>query len=177
MRACTCTRVVRAYAHGHATTTRRHLASPAWLAGWCESPEQGRCEGEATRGWRRRAWRAEWARGREAEGGSVCPEPTLNRRSMGHTLEENGKWGSWRGWLGKDTSVRFLSLTGTVSFSLDSLIPLPRVLDALLLPHPPSLPPAGLAAHPPLPFPSFHRYLISFSHPPLAMGEPPHTPL
>lgn len=91
--------------------------------------------------------RAEWARGREAEGGSVCPEPTLNRRSMGHTLEENGKWGSWRGWPGKDGippfALTFLflsfSLTGVLSFLPDSLIPVtPRVLDALLLPHPPS---------------------------------------
>lgn len=75
---------------------------------------------------RRRAQRAERARGREAEGGSVCPEPTLNRRSMGHTLEENGKWGSWRGWPGKDRIPPYaltllpsfiLSLTGMLSFS------------------------------------------------------------
>lgn len=36
------------------------------------------------------------------------------------------------------------------------------------------LPPADPAAHPPPLSPSFLRYLISFSHPPLATGKPSH---
>lgn len=49
MRACTCTRVIRAYAHRY----NYHAPAPgqsAWLEGWCESPEQGRYKGEVTRG-------------------------------------------------------------------------------------------------------------------------------
>lgn len=81
------------------------------------------------------------ARGRGTEGGSVSPEPTLNRRSMGHTLEENGKWGSWRGWPGKDgIPPHNLSLSFLFSFSPPShpLVLSSLVLDALLQPHPPS---------------------------------------
>lgn len=160
MRACT--RVLH-------TTTTHHLASPAW-AGWCESPEQGRCEGEAEGRADRRVERR--ARGRETEGGSVCPEPTLNRRSMGHTLEENGKWGSWRGWPGKD-GIPPYTLRRTLSHL--RLIPLPlysMLSCRLILP----LPPAGPAAHPPPPSPSSLRYLISFSHPPLARRASRLTP-
>ena len=57
------------------------------------------------------------------------PEPTLNRRSMGHTLEENGKWGSWRvagqGW---DTSAQSLSFFRSRSPSLSRLGLIPRSL-------------------------------------------------
>jgi len=98
---------------------------------------------------------------------------------MGHTLEENGKWGSWRGWLGKDGIPPHsfsLSFFRSRSLSHFRLIPsfsppsYSMLSCSLILP----LPPADSAAHPPLLSPSFLRYLISFSHPPLATGEPPH---
>lgn len=105
----------------------------------------------------------------------VGPEPTLNRRSMGHTLEENGKWGSWRGWPGKDgipphnlsLSLVFVLFLAAVSSSPPSYSMLSC---SLILP----LPPADPAAHPLPRSPSFLRYLISFSHPPLVTSEPPH---
>lgn len=184
---CTCTRVVRT--HTHTNTLEAHYHAPP--------PGQFRVVGRmvrvaGTRALRGRSdartrWQARSGR-REAEGGSVCPEPTLNRRSMGHTLEENGKWGSWRGWPGKDGIPPYaLTLPLPLFLFLPSRLPplslsQARSLSCLSLPaytmlsccliRP--LPPADPAAHPPPSFPSYHRYLISFSHPPLAMGESPH---
>lgn len=54
---------------------------------------------------------------------------------MGHTLEENGKWGSWRGWPGKD-GIPPYTLRRTLSHLRFS--PPAPLLDALLLPHTPS---------------------------------------
>jgi len=170
---------VSVHVHAHRTCTHNHHTPPpgqsrvgkivrvaGTRAAWGRSEGLRRkCSGQNRARWR--------------EGGSVGPEPTLNRRSMGHTLEENGKWGSSRGWPGKDGIPPYaFSLSFSLSLGLGFGLALALVLFLAFVSSPPlysmlscclilPLPPAGPAAHPPSPTPSFLRYLISFSHPSL----------
>lgn len=68
---------------------------------------------------------------------------------MGHTLEENGKWGSWRGWPGKDgiplhnlsLSLVLILFLASVSHPLASSPPSYSMLScSLILPLPPADP-------------------------------------